>query len=214
MALAPNLFTGEIERLLTPAAVATGFGFLRSLPPEVQRDPAAIQRRIAERPTEERAVLEALRRIQNPEEHLRFARDLVGVADGLRSRADVDPTRVGSVGFCFGGGMSALLACHDPKLAACVIFYGNSPSEELVAKARCPILGLYGGEDHRITDTVPELERAARAHHVRFEAHVYPGAQHAFFNDTRPMYDAEAAQDAWRRVLNFFGEGLLATGSK
>lgn len=208
VAIAPNLFTGEIERLLTPEAIHAGFAFLRGLLPEVQRDPVRIQERIAARPPEERRVLEALRRIQDPEQQAVFARELAGVTEYLRRRPDVDPARVASVGFCFGGGMSGLLAAHDPKLAAAVIFYGNSPSEELVARIRCPLLGLYGGEDHRITDTVPALEAAARQHHVPFTFHIYPGAPHAFFNDTRPTHRPEAARDAWRRVLGFLGENL------
>lgn len=208
LAVAPNLFTGEIQKLLTPEAITTGFTFLRSLPPEVQRSPAQIQQRIGERPPEERKLLGALLRIQDPAEHLHFARDLVRVAEALRARRDVEPTKVGSVGFCFGGGMSGLLACQDPKLAAAVIFYGNSPPAEEVARIRCPVLGLYGAEDHRITDTVPALAEAARAHGVSFSYHVYPGAQHAFFNDGRPMYHEASAKDAWQRVLEFFGTHL------
>ncbi len=212
LALAPNLFTGEIQALLTPQAVATGFLFLRSLPPEVQRDPAAIQSRIRERPEEERRLLEALMRIQDPAMHRKFAEDLHEVADHLRQRDDVEPGKVGSVGFCFGGAMSALMAGADPKLAAAVIFYGNSPPDDVLARVKCPLLGLYGGEDHRITDTVPALAASAQQKGVRYTSHVYPGAQHAFFNDTRPMYQAEAARDAWKRVLAFFGENLGPKG--
>ena len=209
VAIAPNLFTGEIQALLTPAAVSTGMGFLRSLPPEEQRDPVRIRARIAERPAEERALLEALLRIQDPARHREFAQDLVGVARYLRSRDDVEPRKVASVGFCFGGGMSALLAAADPDLAAAVIFYGNSPSAELVPRIRCPILGLYGSEDRRITDTVPKFADDARRAGVDLAYHVYPGASHAFFNDTRPQaYQPDAARDAWRRVLEFFRKNL------
>jgi carboxymethylenebutenolidase len=209
VAIAPNLFTGEIQRLLTPQAIMAGFGFLRSLPPEVQRDPAQIQAKIAERSPEEQKSLAALMKIQDPAQHRQFARDLVGVAHYLRGRPDIEPTKVGSVGFCFGGGMSGLLACSDPDLAAAVIFYGNSPPADLVARIRCPVLGLYGSEDHRITDTVPSLAETAEKNGVRFSHHVYPGCQHAFFNDTRrEVYNAEAARDAWGRVRAFFGKEL------
>jgi carboxymethylenebutenolidase len=209
VALAPNLFTGEIQKLLTPAAVAAGVGFLRSLPPEVQRDPVQIQARIAERPAEERTLLAALMRIQDPAQHREFARDLLGAARYLRERGDVDPRGVGSVGFCFGGGISALLAGTDPDLAAAVIFYGNAPPSELIPRIRCPVLGLYGAEDRRITETVPRFAEEAKAAGVNLTYHIYPGAQHAFFNDTRPqVYHAEAARDAWTRVLAFFRANL------
>ena len=203
VALAPNLFSGEIQGLLTPAAVASGFAFLRALPPEVQRDPALIRARIRERPEAEQKLLEALGRIQDPAEHARFAQDLVGVAEFLRARPEVDPDRVTSVGFCFGGGMSGRLATQDPRLAGAVIFYGSSPPAADLPGIRCPLLGLYGAEDARITDTVPELEAATGRHGIPFSYHIYPGAPHAFFNDTRPTYRPEAAQDAWTRVLGF-----------
>jgi carboxymethylenebutenolidase len=214
VALAPNLFTGEIETLLTPSVVGESFAFLRSLPPEVQRDPVKIQERIRDLPAQQQRPLEALLRIQDPAQHRAFAHDLLGVTQYLRTRDDVDPKRVGSVGFCFGGGMSGLLAGVDPDLAAAVIFYGNSPPAEVVAKIRCPVLGLYGSEDHRITDTVPKLAQETQAVGVKFAFHVYSGAGHAFFNDTRPStYNAEAARDAWPRVLEFFRQNL-GTGSK
>lgn len=212
VALAPNLFTGEIQKLLTPAAIGSSMGFLRSLPPEVQRDPAAIRAKILERPPDERVALEAMFRIQDPAQQRRFGEDLVEVARGLRQRPDVDPARIGSVGFCFGGAMSGLLACLDPALAGAVIFYGNNPPAELVPGIRCPVLGHYGGEDHRITDTVPALARQLQAAHVPFTPYIYPGAQHAFFNDSRPqVYQPEAAKLAWERTLAFYRSTLGPT---
>ncbi len=209
VALAPDLFTGEIQHLLTPQAVMAGFGFLRSLPPEVQRDPAQIQAKIAERPAEEQKLLAGLMKIQDPMQHRAFARDLAAVARHLREQSYVEGGRVGSVGFCFGGGIAGLLACTDPDLRAAVIFYGNTPPKDLLPKARCPILGLYGGEDHRITDTVPAFVEDAKSAGVPLTYHIYPGAQHAFFNDSRPqVYNAAAAADAWERVQTFFQQTL------
>ncbi|MFZ0699174.1 MAG: dienelactone hydrolase family protein [Thermoplasmata archaeon] len=204
VAIAPNLFTGEIQRLLTPGAISTGFGFLRGLPPEVQRDPAQIQSRIAALPPEERASLAALMKIQDPAQHSKFAQDLLAVARYLRRRSDVEPTKVASVGFCFGGAMSGRLACVDPELAAAVIFYGNTPPSDQIPRIRCPVLGLYGAEDHRITDTIPNFATEAKNAGVRLTYHIYPGAPHAFFNDTRTeVYRADAAADAWKRVQAF-----------
>jgi carboxymethylenebutenolidase len=209
VALAPNLFTGEIQRLLTPAAVGASMGFLRSLAPEVQRDPAAIQAKIREQPAEQRPALEAIFRIQDPGQQRKFGHDLVEVVEYLRHRPEVDPKRVGATGFCFGGGMTGLLACLDPHLAAAVIFYGNNPPADLIPSIRCPVLGHYGGEDHRITDTVPALVKEMAEADVPFDHYVYPGAQHAFFNDTRPqVYKADAAELAWDRTLHFFEKTL------
>jgi carboxymethylenebutenolidase len=112
--------------------------------------------------------------------------------------------KIGSVGFCLGGGLSALLACHDPELAVAVVFYGSSPPLELVPKIRCPVFGFYGGEDARINDGLPAFEQAMKSAGKRFESRVYPGAQHAFHNDNRPAYDVTASRDAFARTLEIF----------
>lgn len=209
-AMAPNLFTGEIQRLLTPSAVATSMMFLRSLPPEVQRDPVAIRSKVHERPAEERKALEAMLRIQDPAQQRTFGEDLVEVAETLRRRPEVDPKLVGALGFCFGGSMTGLLACLDPHLAAAVIFYGQNPPAGLIPSIRCPVLGHYGGDDRRITDTVPTLVKEMAEADVPFDHYVYPGAPHAFFNDSRAeLYRPEAARLAWDRTLRFFEKTLV-----
>jgi carboxymethylenebutenolidase len=208
VALAPNLFTGEIQRLLTPAAVAASMAFFRTLAPEEQRDPAKIQARMAQLPPEDRAALAAMMQIQDPARQRKFGEELVRVAGFLRARDEVDPSKVAALGFCFGGGMAGRLAVEDPKLGGAVIFYGASPADDEVAKIRCPVLGLYGGEDRRITDTVPALDAAAKRHGVNFRYKIYPGAAHAFFNDTRPTYHADSARDAWPVVLGFLRESI------
>jgi len=219
VAIAPDLFTGEIGRLLTPDAVRESMAFLRSLPPEVQRDPVQIQQRIAAKSPREQAPLKALRRIQDPAQQRRFGSELVDVARYLRGRPMVDPRGIGAVGFCFGGAMAGLLASLDPELRAAVIFYGNNPPDDLIPNIRCPVLGQYGSEDHRITDTVPSLSAAMAAAGKEFTFHVYPEAQHAFFNDSRPqVYREEAARLAWQRTLSFLkanlGERVASSGAR
>jgi carboxymethylenebutenolidase len=72
----------------------------------------------------------------------------------------------------------------------------------------CPLVGFYGGADPRITDQVPAMAAAVESAGGSFEHHVYDGAPHAFFNDTRPSYRVEAARDAWARLLGFFNRHL------
>ena len=209
VALAPDLYTGELRGPMTPANILAGMTFLRQAPPEVQRDFTKIGPLLAERSPAEQEALRTLMRVMSPDQHQQFAEDLRGVARYLRNRAEVDPTRVAAVGFCMGGGLVALLATRDPDLRAGVVFYGSNPPLERVPDIRASILGLYGGEDHRITDTVPLFEEAMRKAGRRFERHIYPGAPHAFFNDSRPqVYRKEAAEDAWTRVLAFLGREL------
>ena len=101
--------------------------------------------------------------------------------------------------------MSLNIACRT-KTAACVVFYGENPSPiELVDRIQCPVLGVYGGEDMRINSSLDRLVAAMVQYRKDFQMKVYPGAPHAFFNDTnRATYREGAARDAWDLVLRFF----------
>jgi carboxymethylenebutenolidase len=208
VAAAPDLFTGELHSLLTPANVALAMQAFAQAPPDLRRDPSKMAAFAASQPPERRPILEAFGKIGQPSMQARFAHDLLSVARYVRGLPEVDPRRVASVGFCFGGAMSARLATVDPELRAAVIFYGQNPPLEDVPKIQAQILGLYGEEDPGITQTVPAFAEAMKAAGKRFEYHVYPGAKHAFFNDTRPMYHRESAVDAWERVTRFFSAAL------
>jgi len=211
VALAPNLFTGELQAILTPQNVALGLAAFAEAPPDpaLRRDPSKLAAFAATQPAERRPILLALGRVSTPSVQAGFARDLLAATRYLRLDPSVDLRRTGSVGFCFGGAMSARLATVDPDLRAAVIFYGQNPPLEEVPRIHAAVLGLYGGEDPGITGQVPALAEAMRAAGKTFDSHVYPEAKHAFFNDTRPTnYRAEAARDAWKRVLAFFHQQL------
>ncbi len=109
-----------------------------------------------------------------------------------------------SVGFCMGGALSAQLACHDPALRAAAIFYGSAPPPDLLPGIQCPVIGFYGGLDPNITDGMHMFAEAMRLAGKAFEHHVYPGAGHAFFNDTRKSYHAPSARHSFGRLLSFF----------
>jgi carboxymethylenebutenolidase len=211
-ALAPDLYTGEWREVMSEERIAAGMAFLRSASQEVQRDPGKLESALADKPQEERDATKMLATAMSPEGRLRFAVDLLGAIEYLKGMPEVDAGRIGSVGFCMGGAISGLLATLSPELRAAVIFYGSNPPPERIPDIEARVLGIYGGEDLRITGSVPELERAMKEADKSFEYRVYPGAQHAFFNDARPNYHEDAAGDAWRRVLDFFGETLKAGG--
>jgi carboxymethylenebutenolidase len=136
-----------------------------------------------------------------------YVADLRGAVAYLLDHPDCNG-QIGAVGFCMGGGLAGLLACAERSLRAAVSFYGTPPPPEQAARIACPILGVYGGADPGVTDAVPETARAMAAAGKRFDRHVYPGAPHAFFNDTRPSYRVRAARDAWARTLAFLVELL------
>ncbi|MGW0161011.1 dienelactone hydrolase family protein [Mycobacterium sp. NPDC003323] len=113
--------------------------------------------------------------------------------------------RVAAVGFCMGGGLVwRLLDAGTPELAAAFPFYGPTPENPDFAGSRdVAVLGFYGELDQRVNATEPDaraaLERAGMVHELVIE----PGANHAFFNDTRDRYDPRAAADAWQRMLGW-----------
>ncbi|HYP52583.1 MAG TPA: dienelactone hydrolase family protein [Pyrinomonadaceae bacterium] len=141
----------------------------------------------------------------------RTEKDLRGAIQHLLADGRVERERVGTVGFCMGGVLSLYAASKNPQVGACVVFYGihpkvNPPLEDLQA----PVLGLYAERDDFVPPaSVRELEEKMRALGKQIETHIYPGTDHAFFNDTRPeVYDREAAEDAWRRTVGFFRANL------
>lgn len=126
----------------------------------------------------------------------------------LNKHAKVQEGKLASIGFCWGGARSFLLATESELLKAAVVFYGSAPPAEQLAKLKCPVLGIYGETDERITSKVPEVAEAILKAEKRFDFKIYPGAGHAFFNDTSERYHAESAKDAWTRTLVFLRENL------
>ncbi|AXQ28466.1 dienelactone hydrolase family protein [Solimonas sp. K1W22B-7] len=116
--------------------------------------------------------------------------------------------KVGAVGFCYGGGIANFLATRVPDLGAAVPFYGNQPPAEDVPRIKAPLLIHYAEKDDRINAGWPAYETALKDAGVRYEAHVYAGAQHGFNNDTTPRYDQAAAALAWSRTVAFFNTQL------
>lgn len=116
--------------------------------------------------------------------------------------------RLGVVGFCYGGGMSMLLATRLPQLKGAVPFYGRPPAPETAARIKAPLLVHLAEQDERVNTEWPAFEAALRAAGVKHELFKYPGTQHGFHNDTTPRYDEAAAKLAWQRTVDFFKRTL------
>ena len=120
----------------------------------------------------------------------------------LGARPEVDAARIASIGFCWGGWRSFMLATEEPKLSRAVVFYGSTPAAGL-DKIQAPVLAHYGQLDHRLTGNAIFTEKTMKQSGKKFTYHVYPNAYHAFFNDTGPRHDPEASKLAWARTLEF-----------
>ncbi|HEX3574627.1 MAG TPA: dienelactone hydrolase family protein [Rhodopila sp.] len=128
---------------------------------------------------------------------------------------DGSATRLGVMGFCRGGRQTWLYAAHNPRLKAAVAFYGpllGTPSAiqpqtalDVAGEIKCPLLGLYGGQDTSIpVDSVRQAEAKAKAAHKIVDIVIYPDAPHGFHADYRPSYHQADAEDAWKRARTWF----------
>ena len=211
VALAPDLYSrGGRPEALAPERVAAAKAFLDQLPPGAWGNPGERDAALARLPAAEGVrVGETLGGLFSGGSRMgQYLADLCAAVAYLTRHPACAGRGIGSVGFCMGGALSALLACTEPALAAAAIFYGGSPPTEQAGHLHCPLIGFYGGNDPRITGGVPAFAEAVRSAGGQVETHVYAGAPHAFFNDTRPAYTPEAARDAWAAVLGFFSRHL------
>jgi carboxymethylenebutenolidase len=131
--------------------------------------------------------------------------DFVAAANWLRTRPD-STGKLGAVGFCYGGAIVNLLATRVPELLAGVPFYGGPAPAEDVAKIKASLLLQFAENDERVNAGWVTYEPALKTAGVKYEAHIYPGTQHGFNNDTTPRFDEKAAALAWERTMAFFAK--------
>ena len=147
------------------------------------------------------------RALQRSVDRGKLMNDFFAGVEHLLGRDD-STSKVGCVGFCYGGGVCNALAVAFPELAASVPFYGRQPAADTVARIRAPLLLHYAGLDKRINGGWPDYEAALKKHGKTYTAHFYDGVNHGFHNDSTPRYDEEAAELAWARTVEFFEQHL------
>lgn len=118
--------------------------------------------------------------------------------------------KVGCTGFCWGGGVTNQVAVHSPAVQAAIPFYGMQPALEDVPRIQAALLLHYAEHDDRINQGIPAFEAALKAASLEYQLFMYPDTEHAFFNDTGPRYQGDAAQLAWRRTIAFLNEKLTS----
>lgn len=151
------------------------------------------------------------------------ARDLFAATDRDTINADViagvpwlagrdDCTgKVGTVGFCYGGGIALRCAAEHAQVGAAVCFYGEALADDQVATVRAPLAMHYAGDDPRINAGIAAFRAALDRHGVAYSLHMYPGTGHGFHNDaSAARYKPEAAKLAWQRTIALFDVALAA----
>jgi carboxymethylenebutenolidase len=141
----------------------------------------------------------------------RAKRDLHAAFEFLASQSDVKKDRIGSIGWCMGGGYSLDVALQEPALRAVVINYGHLATDTASLKAiNASVLGFFGGQDRGITpDDVHKFEKSMKDLGKQVDVTVYPDAGHAFENpNNKEGYRPDDAADAWTRTVKFFAATL------
>jgi len=141
----------------------------------------------------------------------RGLRDLEAAFTYLASRPEVNPSKIGSIGWCMGGGWSIKLAENQPKLAAFVVNYGSLPTDPaIIVKIQAPMLGNFGADDKGIPpESVQTFETAMKSAGKTEDIKIYDGAGHAFQNpNNKDGYRPEATKDADLRIDAFFAKYL------
>jgi carboxymethylenebutenolidase len=136
-------------------------------------------------------------------------KDLRGAARYLVGHSST--AKLGAVGFCMGGQLALFAATLNPNVGACVNFYGIHPNVKPdYSKLSGPVLGLFAEKDQFVNPSAARaVDVAIKAAGKQSEIHIYPGVDHAFFNDERAdVYNKTAAEDAWKRTVEFFKKHL------
>jgi carboxymethylenebutenolidase len=136
-------------------------------------------------------------------------KDLRGASKFLAEHSSTP--KIGVVGFCMGGQLALFAATLNSNVGACVNFYGVHPNVKPdYSKLSGPVLGLFAEKDGFVTpQTARDVDAAIKKAGKQSEIHIYPNVDHAFFNDdNKAAYNKPAAEDAWKRTLNFFKANL------
>jgi carboxymethylenebutenolidase len=120
------------------------------------------------------------------------------------------PSKIGSIGWCFGGGQSLNLALNNTNMDATVIYYGSLVTDtQTLSVIHWPVLGIFAELDNGITiDTVHEFENSLNDLEIQNQVIIYPEVDHAFANPSGDRYAPEASKDAWQKTLEFFNSNL------
>lgn len=212
-ALAPDLFAvnGKRPAVFSPDRISKAMKFIRQLPPAAWKDPVARNTELSRIAEPDRSKIgetcnQMLAGIGRLSEYIPQLRKAVHYL--RKEQPKTKNQKVACVGFCMGGGLSALLACEEPELSGAAVFYGSTPPEERIPSIKCPVIGFYGANDQRVNSGIPVFEESLHTGGKTYEHYIYDGANHAFFNDDSQSYNVKAVRDSFVRLMTFFHKNL------
>jgi len=147
------------------------------------------------------------RTLQRERDRNEMVEDFLAAVEFVKNHPDCTG-KVGTVGFCFGGGMSLRMAVRVPELGAAVAYYGRHPDPAEAESIKAPLMLHHGELDERVNASWPKFEEALQAAGAKYVAYEYADANHGFHNDTTPRYDENAAGSSWQRTTDFFTRHL------
>lgn len=147
------------------------------------------------------------RTMQRQRDGAEMLEDFVAAVEFVRVHPDCTG-KVGTVGFCFGGGMSLRMAVRVPELGAAVAYYGRHPDPAEARLIKAPLMLHHGELDERVNASWPEFEKSLKSADASYVNYEYADANHGFHNDTTPRYDENAAESSWQRTTVFFAQHL------
>ena len=134
----------------------------------------------------------------------RVTSDLDAVYAYVNDLPAVDRGKVGTIGFCWGGGQSFRYATNNPNLKAVVVCYGPPPDSAAIKRIKAPVLGIYGENDARITGSLPEVTAQMQSAGKPYTPEVFPGTGHGFLKPGRQGSDGPQVERAWTRIFEFY----------
>ena len=151
------------------------------------------------------------RKMQSLMDNNKIEQDFIAAARFLKSH-EMGNSKLGVVGFCFGGYITNMLAAALPDVInAAVPFYGTPANSDIIDNIKGPLLLHFAELDTRVNATWPTYEAKLKQHKINYQAYIYPGVNHGFHNNSTARYNEEAAELAWSRTIDFFNQNLQSS---
>jgi carboxymethylenebutenolidase len=201
-AYAPHLFS-RFGKHFTAKNIEKAMTRFFSIPENKRWSPEGMNSAISTASDDEKSIIKQI--FESRAETTKvMVKDLVALLSYVAKQPSSDGEKIGSIGFCLGGGLVFQLATESHIMATSVFYGANPDPVSSISKIEGKVIASYAGEDSRVNEGLPAMIKAFTDSRKEIELKIYEKAQHAFFNDLRPTYKKEAALDAWNRTISFF----------